>query len=134
LENYSHPLLDFIKWKKTPDNNVEVLNETIDYYRYFDATVQCEFLFECIDYTINNIIPDEVAYLQKYDQFKIWLDDRFQMPDRMVALLVRFLEQNNGTISRRAKDKVFSELTDDEVKEIEVNYKVFFETNNIQLT
>jgi hypothetical protein len=128
LENYSHPLLDFIKWKKTPDNNVEVLNETIDYYRYFDATVQCEFLFECIDYTINNIIPDEVAYLQKYDQFKIWLDDRFQMPDRMVALLVRFLEQNNGTISRRAKDKEFSELTDDEVKEIEVNYKVFFET------
>ena len=126
LENYSLPLLDFIQWEKTPDNNVEVLNETIDYYRYFDATVQCEFLFECIDYTINKIIPDEVAYLQNYDQMKVWLDDRFQMPDKMVALLIRFLEQNNGIISGRARDKEFSALTEDEVKEIEENYKVFF--------
>ena len=127
LENYSLPLLDFIQWEKTPDNNVEVLNETIDYYRYFDATVQCEFLFECIDYTINKIIPDEVAYLQNYDQMKVWLDDRFQMPDKMVALLIRFLEQNNGIISGRARDKEFSALTEDEVKEIEENYKVVFE-------
>lgn len=89
LENYSHLLLDFIKWRKTDSNNVEVLNETIDYYRYFDATVQAEFLFECVDYTINKIIPDEVTYLQNYDAMKTWLDDYFQMPDNMVALLIR---------------------------------------------
>lgn len=46
------------------------MNETIDYYRYFDATVQSEFLFDCIDYTINRIIPQEVEYLQKYDALK----------------------------------------------------------------
>lgn len=126
LESYSQPLLDFIEWKKTPDNNVEVLNETIDYYRYFDATAQAEFLFECVEHTINNIIPQEVAYLQKYDQMKAWLDDKFEMPDRIVALLVRFLEQNNGKISKRAREKEFKELTDNEIQQIEKQYQTFF--------
>ena len=43
LENYSKPRLDQIDWKPTSDNNVEILNDTIDLYRYFDATKQAEF-------------------------------------------------------------------------------------------
>ncbi len=123
LEGYSHPLLELIQWKKTPKNNVEVLNETIDYYRYFDATLQAEFLFECVDYTVKNIIPEEVAYLQQYDEMKAWLDDHLEMPDKMVALLIRFLEQNNGKLSKRAIEKEFEGLTEEEVKEIELNYE-----------
>lgn len=126
LENYSHPLLEFIDWRKTPDNNVEVLNETADYYRYFDSTVQAEFLFECVNYTINKIIPEEVAYLQSYDAMKTWLDNHFQMPDKMVALLIRFLEQNNGKISKRALGNEFSDLKDEEIKAIEENFRTLF--------
>jgi len=123
LQNYSHPLLDFIEWRKTKDNNVEVLNDTIDYYRYFDATLPSEFLFDCVEYTISKIIPDEVSYLQKYDRMKIWLDDHFQMPDKTVALLIRFLEQNNGSLSNRAREKEFVSLNNDEIKTIEKTYK-----------
>lgn len=126
LENFSHPILDFIEWKKIQNNNIEVLNETIDYYRYFDATLQSEFLFECVDYTINKIIPDEVDYLQKYDALKAWLDDMFQMPDKMVAMLIRFMEQNNGILSKRAREKEFKEITDSEIKNIEEQYKNIF--------
>ncbi|MEJ2495821.1 MAG: Fic family protein [Ignavibacteriaceae bacterium] len=122
LQNYSHPLLDFIEWEKTEDNNVEVLNKTIDYYRYFDATPQSEFLFDCVTYTIQEIIPDEVLYLQKYDAIKAWLEDNFQMPDRTVALLIRFLEQNNGTLSKRAREREFSSLKKDEIRVIEEKY------------
>ena len=64
---------------KTSDNNVEILNETIDYYRYFDASVQAEIFFDCVDYTINRIIPQEVESLQKYDAMKAWLDDSYEM-------------------------------------------------------
>ena len=124
LEIYSYPLLEFIEWRKTSENNIEVLNETIDYYRYFDVTHQAEFLFECVDYTINTIIPYEVDYLQKYDAMKIWLDDRFQMPDKTVALLIRFLEQNRGGLSKRAREKEFQALTDNEVIEIEKNFEL----------
>ena len=127
LESYSHPLREFIHWKKTPKNNVEVTNETIDYYRYFDATIQAEFLFECVDYTINTIIPEEVAFLQKYDAMKSWLDDHFDMPDKTVALLIRFLENNKGTFSKRAKENEFASLTIAEIKEIESRFKLYFE-------
>lgn len=127
LESYSQPILDFIEWKETADHNVEILNETIDYYRYFDATLQSEFLFECVDRTIDNIIPNEVAYLQKYDEMKGWLDNTFEMPDKMIAMLIRFLEQNNGLLSKRAQDKEFKDLTSNEIKKIEKQYKTIFE-------
>lgn len=123
LESYSHPLLDFIEWKKTKDNNIEVLNDTIDYYRYFDATLHTEFLFDCVDYTINKIIPDEVSYLQKYDAMKSWLDDHFQMPDKMVAVLIKFLEQSDSKFSKRAKEKEFPQLKENEIKDIEEKFK-----------
>jgi hypothetical protein len=126
LEAYSQPILDFIEWKITDDHNVEVLNDTIDYYRYFDATSQAEFLFDCVDYTIMNTIPQEVAYLQKYDKMKSWLDDVFEMPDKTVALLIRFLEQNNGTLSDRARKKEFKELNDEEIKQIEEKHHNIF--------
>lgn len=128
LEAYSQPILDFIEWTKTDDNNVEVLNETIDYYRYFDATPQSEFLFDCIDHTIKNIIPQEVSYLQKYDNMKAWLDDMFEMPDKMVALLIRFLEQSNGKLSSRARKKEFKDLTDNEIQQIENQFQLHFES------
>jgi hypothetical protein len=127
LETYSQPLLDFIEWKQTANNNVEVLNDIIDYYRYFDATKQAEFLFECVDYTINKIIPDEVKYLRSYDGMKSWLDNRFQMPDKTVALVIRFLNQNEGKLSKRAKEKEFALFTDNEVAEIEEHYKMYFD-------
>jgi hypothetical protein len=126
LEKYSHPLLDFIEWKETEDHNVNVTNETLNYYKYFDATKQAEFLYECVQDTIENIIPDEIDYLTKYEEFKSYLDDEFEMPDKLVALLVRFLEHNSGKFSKRAKEKEFSSLTDKEVGEIEQYYQSIF--------
>ena len=126
LESYSHPLLDFIKWEPTPEHNVEVLNETIDYYRYFDATRQAEFLFECVEDTINNIIPSEVDHLLKYDEFKRFIDDTYEMPDKTVAVLVRFLEQNHGRLSQRARTREFKALKDVEIDEIEKIYNRIF--------
>jgi len=126
LESYSHPLLDFIEWEYTKSNNVNVLNDTIDFYRYFDATKQAEFLYDCVNDTIVNIIPQEVDYLQKYDKMKDYLDDSFQMPDKTVAMIIRFLEQNNGKFSKRALEKEFSALTTEEVQDIEEQYQFYF--------
>jgi Fic family protein len=127
LESYSEPLLDFIEWRKTPGNNVEVLNDTVDYYRYFNATAQAEFLFECVNSTINKIIPEEVGYILKFDAMKSWLDNRFQMPDRMVTVLIQFLSQNEGKFSKRAMEKEFKLFTEDEFTEIEEHFKEYFQ-------
>ena len=127
LEAHSHPLLDHIDWIETPDHNVEVTNDTIDLYRYYDATKQAEFLYDCVADTIKRVIPEEIAYLQNYDRFKTYIDNHFEMPDALVAILVRFLEQNNGVLSQRALNKEFSELAASEVLEIQQQFSEIFE-------
>ena len=118
--------MELIEWKSTSDHSVKVLNETIDFYRYFDATRQAEFLFGCVFDTINRIFPGEVDYILKYDEFKRFIDDKYEMPDKLVATLVRFLEQNNGKLSKRARSKEFSKLQDEEVSRIEEVFREVF--------
>ncbi len=62
-------------------------------------------------HVIDTIIPQEVNYLWKYDSMKAWLDDKFEMPDNLVALLIRILEQNKGRLSKRAGIKEFKTLS-----------------------
>lgn len=126
LQGYSYPRLELIKWKSTPDNNVEVENDTIDLYRYFDATKMAEFLFECVLETINTVIPREVDYLGKYDEFRKRIEYHFDMPEKMISLLVKFLQQGDGRLSNRAVKNEFSKLTGVEVQQIEKWYDEIF--------
>ena len=126
LESYSQPLLEFIDWRPTPDHNIEVLNATADYYRYFDATAHAEFLYECVQQTVERDLPDEVAYLEAYDRFSRQTLKIVDMPNSMVDLLHRFLKQNAGKLSKRARTKEFELLTDDEVETIEAAFSESF--------
>ncbi len=127
LQLYSHSVLEHIKWKPSKDYNVEVLNETIDYYRYFDVTRQAEFLYDCVQDTIENIIPQEVDYMAKYDVFKNYIDEVYEMPDDIVSLLVRFLEQGSGKLSKRAFQKEFAALNPQEIVDIQNHFIEIFE-------
>lgn len=126
LEHYSKPRLDLIKWRPTDKGNVEILNETIDLYCYFDATRQAEFLFECVAETVNKTLPEEVGYLKKYDLLNEFIKNYIDMPDAMINLLIRFLNQNNGKLSKRAREKEFAQLTETEVRTIERKYHDIF--------
>ena len=75
LESFSHPLLDFIEWKKTEDNNVEVLNNTIHtlgdvnlsigYYIWnievCDKKSNCWFSSANYTYNVSNTPPERVT-------------------------------------------------------------------------
>jgi Fic family protein len=126
LESFSLPRLELIEWKPTADNNIEVLNDTAHLYRYFDLTRQAEFLYRCVEQTIEKTIPEEVDYLEKYDRLKEFLDNFIEMPDRTVDLLIRFLEQGKGKLSDRAKTKEFQALQEQEINAIEEKYKEIF--------
>lgn len=122
LESYSRRLLPHIRWRPTDRGNVEVLNETADFYRYFDATPHAEFLFECVARAIDVDLPAETAFLRTYDSFKAQIKDMIDMPDRVLDLLFRFLRQNGGKLSKRARDRELAALTDDEAARIEAIY------------
>lgn len=126
LESFSKPRLDFIKWKATPDGNVDVLNETIDLYRYFDATRQAEFLYECVKETVLTTLPEEVKYLECHDKMRNFIQDHFDMPDKQMENLIGFLRQNGGKLSKRALNKDFEALTNDEVILLENKYQEVF--------
>jgi hypothetical protein len=57
---------------------------------------------------------------------KAWLNDNFEMPDKTLALLIRFLDQNKGKLSYRARSEEFSALEKDEIELIEKQYQTFF--------
>lgn len=123
LESFSRPLLPLIEWRPTQQGNVEVLNDTADYYRYFDATAHAEFLYHCVAATIERDLPEEVAYLEAYDRFLDAMRGIVDMPQRTLDLLHRFLHQNGGRLSQRARAHEFNALTDDEAARIERVYQ-----------
>jgi phage-related tail protein len=83
-------------------------------------------MFDCVNDTIENIIPQEINYLTNYDAFKQFLDKAFEMPDKWASKLVRFLEQNQGVISKRAREREFSALSQTDVERIEAAYRSIF--------
>jgi hypothetical protein len=126
LENYSKRLLPLINWSPTENGNVRVLNDTGDYYRFFDATSHAEFLYSCVRRTIEQDLPEETGFLRRYDRFCAGLGAIVDMPNRTMDLLFRFLNQNGGRLSKRAREKEFSELTNTEAEKIEQLYEQCF--------
>lgn len=122
LESYSARLLPLIEWEPTEKFNVCVLNDTADFYRFFDATPHAEFLYSCVHKTIEEDLPSETAFLRNYDAFRGQVEAIVDMPDRTIDLLFRFLQQNGGILSRRARTNEFMALTDDETTRIERAY------------
>lgn len=122
LQQYSHRILPLIEWEVSEDMNVEVQNSTDHLYRFFDATPQVEFLFACVEETIEKDLPDETRFLQRYDVFRRSVEKMVDMPDTTVHLLYRFLRQNGGRLSKRAREKEFAHLREDELLRIEELY------------
>lgn len=126
LEDYARRLLPCIEWAPTDRGNVRVLNDTGDFYRFFDATPHAEFLYGCVRRTIEQDLPQETAFLRAYDTFCLRLGTMIDMPANTMDLLFRFLHQNGGRLSGRARDREFAALTDAEVDRIEALYEETF--------
>ena len=127
LESYSAPLRSYVDWRATENGNVEVLNETADYYRYFDATAHAEFLYEAVAQTVEHDLPDEVRFLEAFDRFAAGVKEIVEMPDRQVERLRGFLQQGGGRLSKRAREQEFAALTDAEAERIEALYARWFD-------
>ncbi len=76
---------------------------------------------------VEHDLPEEVAYLKAYDKFSGAVLQIVDMPNSMIDLLYHFLRQNDGTLSKRARSKEFTPLTDEEALTIEQAYATAFE-------
>jgi hypothetical protein len=134
LQDHSGPLMNFIEWRPTPERNVEVLNDTADLYRYFDATGAAEFLYACVLRTVEQDLPHEIDYLRRHDEALRRIMNTVEMPDRLAENLLMFIRQNKGKLPKRRRTGEFKKLTDAEVTSLEVMVNEAFEGFNVQGT
>jgi len=131
LQTHSAPLMPFIEWRPTPRRNVEVMNDTADLYRFFDATGAAEFLYACVRRTVEHDLPREISYLRRHDEAVRRIMDTVEMPDRLAADLVMFVRQNNGTLARKRREHEFRALTDEEVESLQAIVRDAFEGHEV---
>lgn len=118
LESFSKPLFEYVDWRWTPEREIEVLNDTGDLYRYFDATAFAEYLYDRVADAVQRDLREELDYVSVYDHALAAVTGIIDMPDRRASLFVRLCMQNNGRLSKAKRDS-FAELTDAEVTELE---------------
>ncbi len=119
LEKFSKPLLSLIDWRLNDKQEMTVKGETSDLYRYFDATAQTEYLYDRVEETIRKDLAEELDFIGLYDRAYKAAREVVDMPNKRLSLFVRLVMQNNGQLAK-ARRKVFSELSDEEIKSMEI--------------
>ena len=120
LEHVSEAILPYIVWRPTVNGNVEVLNDTSDLYRYFDLTPHVSFIEKCLTTAIEQDLPNEIDWLTRYDKAAGRISAGIDgMPSRLVGTMIGVILDNNGSLSKGKRKKLFPEMTDDEVAFVE---------------
>lgn len=94
-------------------------------YRFPDLTHHAIFLARSLQATINKDIPEELLFLQCYDELKADIQNIVDMPDNKVDRMILFLHQNKGKLARR-KREFFIELSEYEIEQMEQAYTQVF--------
>jgi len=95
-------------------------------YRFPDLTKHTVFLARAIQSTVNKDVPEELLFLQCYDELKGDIQNIVDMPDNKVDRMILFLHQNKGKLASR-KRKYYKELSGHEIKKMEQAYSQIFE-------
>ena len=120
LQNHTGPLMSYVRWTPTDKGNVQVINDTADLYKYFDCTEASEFLYRCVEETINHDVPNELEYLKRRDEVMQKIMNIVEMPDQMADKFIMFMRQNDWKLPKKRRQDEFAKLTDQEADELEL--------------
>jgi Fic family protein len=128
LEQFSKPLMAATDYLLNEEGQLTIRNpeEIEGFYRYPDLTEQCEFLAQMLEKTILQAIPQEIQFLQKFDEARRAIAEIVDMPDRKLESLLMRLYRNKGKLARKRREGEFAELTDQEIADIEKAYRDAF--------
>lgn len=128
LELFSKLIGRKVKYDIDDNGKMIVLNasEIKALYQFPDLTNHSVFLARAIQTTVNKDVPEELLFLQSYDELKRDIQHIVDMPNHKVDRMILFLHQNKGKLASR-KRKFYKELSDNEVEEMELSYAQIFE-------
>lgn len=115
LEAFSKPLLNVIDYDLREDGTLTVNNNTINFYRYFDATPMAEYLYDVINKVIEFEFMHELEFILNYDSAKKAIQNIVDMPDNKIDLFIKSSLDNSGKLSKTKRDKFFTFLSNKEI-------------------
>lgn len=104
LESISKPimaLLDYALIEK--DNSITINNSLLNMYRYPDFTDHVIFLYEMMDSALNVDLLDEIIFILKFDNIKKNINDKLDLVNKELDLLVKLLLQGDGLITKKIR-------------------------------
>ena len=128
LELLSNLIAQKVKYDLDDSGKMTVNNasEIEALYQFPDLTNHTVFLARAIQSTVNKDVPEELLFLQCYDELKRDIQSIVDMPDNKVDRMIMFLHQNKGKLSGR-KRILYKELNDHEIKQMEQAYTQVFQ-------
>lgn len=89
LETFSAPCRELWETVQIDDGQYDFqFHGTADVYRYWDATRQCEFLYEMVKEAVSTYLPEEIRFLETYDTIYHVLNDSFDVVQKDLDVLV----------------------------------------------
>lgn len=76
--------------------------------------------------TLSEELPEELLFIQRYDEAKKELQRIVDMPDKLLSNMLMFLHQNKGVYPKRRREQ-FGQLTDEEIKRMQAAYRIVYE-------
>jgi len=126
LESFStaiRPLIDFVS---SDDASIQVLNETVNLYRYFDATRMAEYLYACVDATIERELKVELETVSVFAHARKAINEAFDLPEKQKNLFLRLCWQSKGKISNAKRKSHFSMFEENELDAMELLVAPYF--------
>jgi hypothetical protein len=84
--------MPFVDFSMDEEHRMTVHNDTADLYRYFDATAQAEYLYSCIEETLDKDFRTELKFVQFFDSAMVKTMEIVDMPTNKASLLVRLIK------------------------------------------
>jgi len=119
LESFSKSIMPLIDFVSNDDATIEVLNETANLYRYFDATRMAEYLYACVDATIERELKVELETVSAFAHARKAIDAAYDLPEKQKNLFLKLFWQGNGKISKAKRKSQFSMFEDSELDTME---------------
>ena len=126
LETFSVPVKDLVEYEFDEDFSMTVTSDSAYLYRYPDATPLVDYLYNCIDQTIEVGLKKELDLLHKFRQVKQAIDREMDVSNALLDRFMNFCYQNKGSLSRRKRERFFANYSDAQIARMEEVFQSFF--------
>ncbi len=126
LETFSVPVKNLVEYDFDDDFSMTVTSDSSYLYRYLDGTPLVDYLYDCINQTIEVVLKKELDLLHKFRKVKQSIDREMDISNTALDRFVNFCHQNEGRLSQRKRSRFFKDYTDTQVARMEEIYRSFF--------